>query len=134
LRLAQQARDACECLEVISARMFGREQQEDQVHRLVVQRFELDGFIQASEQAHDLLQAFEFYVWDSDSSAEAGRAKAFPLQEGVEEIPCLKRCELGSALAQLLKRLLLALRLQGRNDAIRRQQVPKIHDEIIPSG
>ena len=109
--LAEMPRDAGERLQVIGAGALGREQEEDEVDRLVVERLEIDRLREPREQAEDAVEARELAVRDGDAAADAGRAELLALQKRIEDLALRQAGELGRLLRDRLDRLLLALAL-----------------------
>src|SRR5919109_3669612 len=106
---------------MIPARMLGSQQQKNQIHRLPIEGIEVDRFVEAREQANDALERSELDVRDGNAAAEPCRAQSFALQQRVKDFARGQSRQLRGTVAQLLKRLLLALGLEGRNDAFGRQ-------------
>ena len=52
-RLAHEPRDTRQRLEVVAARVIGREKQEDEIHRLAILALEIDGLGQTGEERDD---------------------------------------------------------------------------------
>jgi len=88
--VAQHASNARQSLEVIRTRAFGREQQEHQIHRLIVESFEIDRLVKSREDANDRLDACKRTVRYRDAVTDAGRAKALALQDNIENFPLRK--------------------------------------------
>ena len=65
---------------------FGREEREDQVDRLVVDGIEIDGVLQAHEDAAQAREALEARVRRGDAVAHAGGAGLLPLGKGVQHM------------------------------------------------
>ncbi len=126
LGVAQQARDAGQRLEMVGACAFGRQKQENQIDRLIVDRVEIDVAIKPREQADDARKAGQLAVRDRDAMADAGGAEALALQQRLENRSLGQTRDLGRALGELLQKLLLALRLQRRDDACLRDEIRKI--------
>jgi hypothetical protein len=65
---------------MVRARLFGCQQQEHQIDRLVVHRLEVDRLVQAGEDPANLLQARQLAVRYGDAVTDAGRAEPLALQ------------------------------------------------------
>src|SRR5262249_29370176 len=126
-RLAQQAGYARQGLQVIGASVLGRQQQEDQVDRLAGEGFELDGVLQSGEDADDSGQRRQAAVGNGNAAPDAGRAELLALQQRVEDGSRLHTRQGGGPLGNLLQGLLFVLRLQGRVDRLRRNEISKVH-------
>ena len=86
-RVAQQSGDTGKRLEVIGAGVLGREQQEDQIHRLVVDGVEVDRLLEAREQAKELFHLAKAAVGDGNAATHTGRAQAFAFDQNVQNGP-----------------------------------------------
>ena len=75
-----------EVMLVLGAGILGREEREDQVHRLVVDGFELHRVLESHEDAVHPLQALEPRVRSGHAVADPGRAGHFALDERVEDL------------------------------------------------
>ena len=65
---------------MVPARMFRREQQKQQIDRLIVGRVEIDGLRQPGEMTHNPVQAPHMNMRDRDSAPEPRRAETLALQ------------------------------------------------------
>src|SRR3954468_9884322 len=128
--VAQKAGDAGERLEVIGAGAFGGEQQEDEIDRLAVHRFEIDWTIETREQAEDLFQLGQLAVGNGDAVADRGGAELFALQEHLENGTLVLPGQLGGLGREFLKRLLLAVDLQCRENRLGRDQIGNRHGSL----
>ena len=115
-------------VEVIGTSRFGREQQENEIDRLAVQRFKVDGPFQAGKQAKQLVELRELAMGDGNAVADAGRAELLPLQQRLENHPLALAGQFRGAGGQFLDHLLLAGDLQCRNDRVRRHKVGERHE------
>src|SRR3954468_6325434 len=114
--ITQQARDAGESLEVIGARAFRRQQQENRIDRSLVDRVEIDGMAEPREHADRLGQPGHAAVRDGDAAADAGRAEPLALQQTVEQATLVEAVKLRRFGGQLGQQGLLAGRLYtGQN-------------------
>lgn len=80
-------RNSGQGLEVIRAGTLGREQQENQIDRLVVQCFEIDRRFKTCENTGDLMNAVELAMRNGDAVAHTGGAELFTLEDDVENFP-----------------------------------------------
>src|SRR4029079_5810500 len=112
---------------MISARRFRREQQKDEIDRLVVERFEIDGALQSSEQTKESAQFRKLTVRDRHATTDAGRAELFALKQDFQNFLFALPSQLGRARSQFLYRLLLAANLQPCDDGVRRDKISKRH-------
>jgi hypothetical protein len=63
---------------------FRCEQQEDQIDRLVVQRFEIDGRFKTRKNADDRRKMAKLAMRNGNAIADTGRAQSFALKDDVE--------------------------------------------------
>src|SRR5690606_30754218 len=112
-RLAEQAGDAGERLEMVGAGALRREQQEDEIDRLVVEGLEIERLRQTREQAENARQAGQLAMRDGDAVADAGRAELLPLEQRLEDLALVETGHPGRLLGERLDDLLLAADLEG---------------------
>ena len=86
LGIAQQSRDARERLEMVGARALRRKQEENQIDRLVVERFEIDRPVEAREQTEQLVELGQLAMRNGNAIADAGRAQLLTLQQDLEDL------------------------------------------------
>jgi len=79
-RIADEARNSSQRLEVISAGLLRCEKKEQQVNRLAVVAFEWNRALQAREQAGNGFDVGQLDVRNGNSPPEACRAQPFTLQ------------------------------------------------------
>jgi len=84
LRITQRARHQCQCLEVLDARILGREERKDHVHRLTVDRVEVNRFFEQDEHTHNRLDPVEPGMRQRDTVADTGGAKAFAFEQSLD--------------------------------------------------
>src|SRR5215471_15199415 len=72
--IAQQARDAGERLQMIGASRLRREQQENEIDRLAIQRLELDRPVEPSKETEQLSELGQLSVRDGDAVANTSRS------------------------------------------------------------
>ena len=130
LGVAQQARNARQRLQVVGARGFRRQQQENQIDRLAVERLEIDRLVQPREQAEQPTELRQLAVRNGDAIADAGRAELLALQQHFEDRALVLAGQFGRARGQLLDRLLLAVDLERRNDRVRRDEIGERHGHV----
>src|SRR5262245_32434548 len=121
--IAQQASDPRQRLQMIGAGRFRRQQQEDEIDRLAVERFELHRTVEPGEQAEQMVELGQLAVRYGYAVADSGRAELLALQQNLEDRALALPGELGGAGRQLLERLLLAVDLERRNDSARRDEI-----------
>ena len=85
-RIAQDAGDPRQRLQMIGAGALRREQHEDEVDRLVVERIEIDRAREPRKDADQPVERAQLAVRDGDALADAGRAQALALQQRVEDL------------------------------------------------
>ena len=71
---------------MVGPRLLRRQQDEDQVDRLLVDRVEVDGPFEPREEALDPVDARELAVRDRDPVSDARGPEPLPLQEDVEDL------------------------------------------------
>ena len=106
---------------------FRCEEQEHQIHGLIVQGLEIDGLIETREDADDGMDACQLTVRNSDPVTDAGRAKACALQDNIENFPLRKPCDFRRLCSQFLEELFLGIYPKGGNDRILLQQICQSH-------
>ena len=127
--VTKDARDARQRLEMIRAGTFRRQQQEDKIDGLVVQRLEIDRRFEAGENARDALHPGELAVRDGDAVADARRAQPFALQHGVENLALGDAGNRCGPLGEKLKKLLLGVRLERRHDRRHIDEIVRRHKD-----
>jgi len=85
--VAQNPRDTGKCFQMIRASPFRSQQQEHQIHRLVIDGLEVDGFDQSGKNTDQTIKSNEFAVRNRDAMADSGRSEPFALQQCVENFP-----------------------------------------------
>ena len=106
LRIAQQARDARQRLEVIGAGGFRRQQQKNQIHRLAVERLEIDRPLQPREQSEQAAEFRQLAMRDRHAIAHRGGTELLALQQNFQNRALALTRELGRAGGEFLDRLL----------------------------
>ena len=112
---------------MIGAGAFRRQQQEHQIDRLAVHRFEVDRAFEAREEAEQLFQLGELAVRNGDAIADGGGAELFALQQNLEHRAFVLPGQDGRPRRQFLQRLLLAVDLQRRENRLGRDQIGNRH-------
>src|ERR1700730_12964877 len=97
---------------------FRRQQQEDQINRLTVERLEIDRAREPREQAEQLVELGELAVRNGDPVADAGRAELLPLQQNLENGALVLPAQFGRLGSELLQRRRLAIDLECGNGGI----------------
>ncbi len=115
-RLAHEARDARQGLEMVATRVVGCEKQKDEIDWLTILALEINGLRHFREQRDNPGQSFEFDVRDGDAATEAGRAQALPLQQRVIDQVGIETREVRCACGELLQSCLFVRGLERRND------------------
>jgi len=106
-RVAQQPRDPGQGLEMVGPGRFRRQQQKDQIDRLLVHRIEIDRLVQAGEDAVKAVKTDRFAVRNGDAVADARRAQALALQQRVEDGALVDPGQRRRGLRQFLQSLFL---------------------------
>ena len=115
---------------MIGAGALRRQQQENEIDRLAVERLEIDPAGQAGKQAEQLVELRQLAVRDRDAVADAGLAELLPLQQTLEKAALVLPGQLGCAGGKLLQRLLLAIDLERRHDGIGRDEIGERHGTL----
>src|SRR5690606_5896052 len=100
-----------------------RQQQEDQIHRLTIERVEIDRLFQTREYPHEATEAHELSVRNSNALTDAGGAQPLAVEERVETFTLIAPAKLGRARGELLQRLFLGLHFQRRQNRVRGEQI-----------
>src|SRR6266851_2958274 len=136
--IAQQARHARQCLEMVGPGAFGGCQQEDDIDRPLVDGVEVDRMGEPREQTDRLGQRRHARVRDGDTAADPGRTQSFALEQTVEQAALVEREDSGGAARQLGQQSFLPGRLQARQNGFRAdQQIGDFHNvtkELPGSG
>ena len=115
---------------MIGARAFGSEQQENQIDRLAVERFEIHRPLQPREQAEHIGELGELAVRNGDAVADAGGAELFTLQQNFQNRTLALTRELGRTRGEFLDRLLFAVDHERRNNCRRRDEIGERHRPV----
>ena len=113
---------------MIGAGAFRRQQQENQIDRLIVERLEIDRPVEPGEQSEQPGQSGHLAVRNGDAVADRGRAELFALHQDVENRPLVLSAEHGRARGKLLQHLLLAVDLERRENRVWRDQIVERHE------
>src|SRR5258706_4382063 len=97
---------------MISARMLGCQQQEDQVDRFVMRRIEIDRLLEASKEAHNALQRSDLDMRNGKTPAQPRRSEPLALPHQVKDGAGVESRDQRGVGAELGQSLLLALGLQ----------------------
>ncbi len=117
---------------MVGAGTFWRQQQENQINRLIVQRFEIDRRFKTCENTGDLLDAVELAMGNGNAVPHTGGTELFTLEDDVEHFPFRDSGNSGCLCGQLLKQLLFGIHLEGGNNRILLQQICQRHS-LFPS-
>ncbi len=71
--------DVGEGVKVLLKLALGNEEEHDEIHRLVIERIEINTLFRAAERAHHLVNEISRGVRDADSKANARTHRGFPL-------------------------------------------------------
>ena len=112
---------------MVGACGFGRQQQEDQIDRLIVDRFEIDRLFKPGKQPVQALKFGQLAVRNGDALAHAGCAEPFALEQHVEDLALVETRNCGGPVRELLQRLLFAGRAQGNVHVLGGQEVRDFH-------
>ena len=94
---------------MVGASVLGRQQQEDQIDVLVVDRPEFDRLIEPGKEADDAGEPGHSAVRNGNATADGGRPETLALQQRLENVPPVHAGQLGCRLGELLQRLFLVL-------------------------
>src|SRR5262245_45007450 len=84
-RVAEEARDARQRLEVAPARVLGHDEQEEVVRRLAVDRVEVDALVAAGEARDQPVEADELPVGNRDALADPRALEPLALEQHLEQ-------------------------------------------------
>jgi hypothetical protein len=112
---------------MVGARFFRRQQHEDQIDRLAVHRFIVDGPFQAGEDAADGAGLAHAAMGNGDAGADAGGAQPLALHQGLEDAPFGQPVQLVRLGGEFLEQLFLALDLQRGKNRVGSKQVGNVH-------
>ena len=112
---------------MVGPRLFRRQQHEDQVHRLAVHRFIIDGRFQLGENAGDAGGLGHAAMRDGNTGADTGGAQALALEQGLEDAPFRQAGNLVRPGSKFLQQLLLALDLERGKNRVGGKQVGNVH-------
>src|ERR1044071_1974984 len=104
---------------MIGAGALRREQQEDQIHRLAIERLEIDRPLEPRKQAEHVAELLQLAVRNGDAVADAARGELLTLQQDFENSLLVLPGKLRSLGGNLLQRLLLPVDLHSRDDRVR---------------
>src|SRR5580704_6527846 len=99
---------------MIGAGTFRRQQQEDKIDRLAVERLEIDRPIEPREQTKQPFEIRHLAVRNGNAIANRSRAKLLALAQDFEDGAFVLPAEHGGARRELLQQLLLAVDLERR--------------------
>src|SRR5436309_5133389 len=119
---------------MVGAGTFRRKQQEYQVDRLAIERFEIDRPLQPRKDAEQLGELRQLAMRNGNTVAHAGRAQLLALHEDLEDRALALTGQFRRLGGELLQGLLLAVDLQRRNDRIRRDEIVERHGMFPESG
>ncbi len=119
--IAHRARHKRQRLEMLDTRIDGREQRKDQIHRLPVDRIEIQRFFQPQEGASDMIKPDYAGMWQGNAVSDASWSKAFSLQQGIDHIVEVKSERDSGNLSQILEKTFLAGRFACNLDGRRFQ-------------
>ena len=112
---------------MIGAGAFRREQEENQIDRLAVERLEIDRTIEPRKQPEQARQMRHLAVRYGDAIADGGRAQLLPLHQRFEDRALVLAGQHSGARGNLLQRLLLVVDFERRKDRVRGDQINERH-------
>jgi hypothetical protein len=79
---------------VVSTGWFRRQQQKDEIDRLIIHRIEIYWLVQTGKKPNDLIKILVFAVGDGNAMTDPCRPKPLACQQFVEDIMgfCCKAC------------------------------------------
>jgi len=118
-RLAENAGNLRERLQVIGPCPFGREEQKGDIHRLAVEGVEIHRAVESGEQPEEPIESGQLAVGNRHPITDAGRSEPLALEKGVEDGPLAERRQAPRRLrGEILQHLLLGAGAQGRHDRL----------------
>ena len=112
---------------MVGAARLRRQQQEDEVDRIVVDGIEVDGMVETREQGVEAAEPSQPGVGNGDAVADPRGAQPLALEQRVEDLALVVAAKARGVARELLEDLLLAGRLQIGEDAFRRQPSAQCH-------
>src|SRR6185436_16296314 len=127
------ARDPRQRLEMLADGVLRRDEQEEEVRRLAVERVEVDALRMAAERAEDALQRPQLAVRDGDSVADRSAAEALALPQDLNQALGVDLGVLaGEVNGELAQYLILVRAADVRCDRIlARQDVEDLHRSTV---
>src|SRR5262245_64313176 len=116
---------------MIGAGGFRREQQENQVNRLIVECLEIDWLMKPRKHAKQTPQFRQLAVRNCNAIANRGRAELFALKQDLQDSLLVLPGEFGSARGQFLNRLLLVVNLESRNYRFRDRKSTRLNSSHL---
>src|SRR5205809_6812221 len=104
-----------------------RQQNKDQIDRLVVDRLKQDRAVEPRKDAAEPGQIGQFAMRNGNASADSGAAEPLAFGEHVVDLPLAAAGNRRGAAGNFLEGLLLARRPQLGDDASRREEVGDLH-------
>jgi hypothetical protein len=124
---AQQARHAGQRLEMIGASAGRRQQHDDKIDRLVIDRIELDRLVQPGEQGNDLIKAGDLAMGNGDAIAQAGRPQLFTAGDRSEDVVGRMPGQFRRSRSKLLKQLAFRLHASATKHCALNQNIGQFH-------
>src|SRR6185369_5466564 len=115
---------------MIGTGCFRREQQENQVDRLAVERFEIDRTLQPRKQTEQPAELRQLAVRYSHAVPDARGTELLALQQNLEDRFFALARQFGGAGGKFLQRLLLAVDLERRDDRGWRDEIGERHGHV----
>ena len=116
--MSDHAADRGKSLQMLGARVWRGQQQEDEVDPLSVDGLVVDRLGQARKQAVDRLLSRDLAVGNGDAVTESGRSEAFPLDQARQDLVGIETRALPGKLRKLLQQPALVRGRNGRLDRI----------------
>ena len=112
---------------MVRARPFRRQQQENQIDRLIIERFEVDRFGQSRKQPEQPFQTGNAGMRYGYPMTNAGRAESFPFLQRIEDRFGTACQEPAGAAREIAKQLRLVGCSQRYDHAVAVDEVGDIH-------
>jgi hypothetical protein len=112
---------------VIGACAFGREQQENQIDRLAVERFEINRLFKPRKKTDEAVELCELAMRNRDATADTGRAEPLAVPQRFKNLALAAATLRRRTRRQFLQRLLFGLHLERGQNRVRGQKIVERH-------
>ncbi len=114
---------------MLGARIGWRKEGKEQINGLFVDRLEVDRCFETDKDAPHALEAIEPGMGHTHPVANAGRAELLTLEQGLQDLWCLKPKSPSGDVSHKRERLPLGRCVHLRDDRIHVQQIADLHQD-----